>query len=83
MFTPEATDGYLVPEGAWAGGHAWLIIGFSEKRQSFRMLNSWGEKWGSEKGRAWIRMRHMHQLLSEPGAEACSALELKTTQVEV
>ncbi len=77
MFTPEAHDGYLVPEGAWVGGHAWLVVGFSSKRQSFRLLNSWGLKWGHG-GRAWIRMRHMHQLLSEPGAECCSALELKT-----
>lgn len=76
MFTPESFDGFLVPEGAWAGGHAWLVVGFSATRQAFRMLNSWGPGWSSG-GRAWIRMRHLHQLLSEPssGAEACSALE--------
>lgn len=48
MFFPELNKGYLVPDGPLVGGHAWLIVGFSEKRRAFRMLNSWGTSWGTK-----------------------------------
>jgi hypothetical protein len=35
------------------GGHAMVVIGYSEKLQAFKVINSWGEHWG-EDGYGWI-----------------------------
>lgn len=34
-------------------GHAVVIVGYSDKKQAFRFLNSWGREW-SEGGYGWI-----------------------------
>lgn len=34
-------------------GHVMVLVGFSETRQAFKLLNSWGEEWG-DKGLGWI-----------------------------
>lgn len=75
MFYPEQHKKFLSPTGAMAGGHAWLVIGYSLARKSFRMVNSWGPSWG-EKGRAWIKLDDMAKLIAESG-EVCSAVEQK------
>lgn len=74
MFAPTAA-GYLLVDGPVAGGHAILVIGYSNTRKAFRLLNSWGLSWGA-KGRAWLREADMERLLHEDG-EACSAIEVK------
>lgn len=74
MFAPTSA-GYLVVDGPLAGGHALLVLGYSEARKAFRLLNSWGRAWGEE-GRAWLALADMARLLSEDG-EACSAIECK------
>ncbi len=33
--------------------HAMAIVGYDDKRQAFRVINSWGESWG-DKGYAWV-----------------------------
>lgn len=35
------------------GGHAMIIIGYSDDKKSFQVMNSWGEKWG-DSGMCWI-----------------------------
>jgi Papain family cysteine protease len=35
------------------GGHAMTIVGYDERRQAFRLINSWGKGWG-EHGYAWV-----------------------------
>jgi hypothetical protein len=75
MFAPDA-KGYLNLTGGEEGGHAWLILGANDKRQAYRMQNSWGIGWG-EQGRAWIRREDFKVLLEELGGEACSAVEVK------
>jgi papain like protease/uncharacterized protein DUF4384 len=35
------------------GGHAIAIIGYDEKRQAMRIMNSWGRRWG-DRGYAWV-----------------------------
>lgn len=82
MFVPDA-DGFLLPEGEIAGGHAFLVLGFSVERNAFRILNQWQERdkkgnigeWG-EKNRAWIRFDHFDQLMHEDG-EFCAGIEVK------
>lgn len=72
MFTPNQ-DGFLTPTGPLVGGHAYLIVGFSQDRNAFRMINSWGRVWG-ESGRAWVRYEDLQLLISQDG-EACTAYE--------
>lgn len=45
------------PRGNWlapSGGHAMLIVGYDETRQSWLVRNSWGADWGPEDGHLWI-----------------------------
>lgn len=35
------------------GGHAMVVAGYSDARQAFKILNSWGQDWGT-KGYCWI-----------------------------
>lgn len=74
MFAADR-GGYLPIAGEIAGGHAYLVIGYSAKREAFRIVNSWGRAWG-QSGRAWIHRADVDRLIHEEG-EACSALELK------
>jgi len=71
MFEPE--DGFLSLGGGIAGGHAFLLIGYSTARRAYRVLNSWGREWGEE-GRAWLRDEDVATLLADDG-EACAAVE--------
>ncbi|MGH3428499.1 MAG: hypothetical protein ACRDQZ_13180 [Mycobacteriales bacterium] len=83
MFTPDA-HGYLIPEGDVAGGHAYLVLGFSKSRNAFRMMNQWWEpdpntgklvEWG-EGNRAWLKFEHADILIQQNGECACPT-ELK------
>jgi hypothetical protein len=73
MFYPEQHGGYLVAEGAMAGGHAWLVIGYAAAKDEFTMVNSWGKTWGKG-GTAKIKAADMQKLL-DAGAEMCTAIE--------
>jgi hypothetical protein len=84
MFDPDRW-GYIQPKGGEAGGHAWLIIGAYRDRSNpdgtlgaVRMVNSWGENWGRQKGRAWITFRDLDTLIKDYG-EACVAIEIRVT----
>lgn len=83
MFTPDA-HGYLIPEGEDAGGHAYLILGYSKPRDAFRVLNQWwlpdpntGKlvEWG-QGNRAWLKREHANMLITSDGECACPT-ELK------
>lgn len=39
--------------GTYAGGHAMLVVGYADQLKAYKVLNSWGTKWG-DKGYAWI-----------------------------
>jgi hypothetical protein len=65
--------GFIKPEGASVGGHAWLIAGYDSIRGIFRCANSWGRAWG-QNGRFWLAGEHLDYLLQENG-EACTATE--------
>jgi hypothetical protein len=74
MFYPEQHNGFIVPTGPVAGGHAYLVVGYSASRAAFRIVNSWGPLWGV-RGRAWLALSDL-QTLIDRGAEACSAVEV-------
>lgn len=44
---------YKTPQGSKLGGHAMLIVGYSDKKGAYKILNSWGTQWGIN-GYAWI-----------------------------
>jgi hypothetical protein len=74
MTYPDA-DGFLTVSGAVVGGHAYALIGYSEDREAFRVINSWGPFWG-QNGRAWLRRADLAALLAD-GGEAVSGVEQK------
>lgn len=76
MFTPDE-NGYIHPTGPEAGGHAYLLAGYSRDRDAFRVVNSWGRAWG-QSGRAWISSADMATLIAQDG-EAAAAVEQKVT----
>lgn len=78
MFLPDS-EGYITPAGAVAGGHAYLVAGFSAPRNAFRIVNSWGRSWG-QSGRAWLRFADADRLIQEYG-EAVSAVEIRPVTV--
>lgn len=43
------------------GGHAMVLVGYSERRQAFKIMNSWGTQWG-DGGFGWISYRALKQL---------------------
>lgn len=40
------------------GYHAMVLVGYSDDRQAFKLINSWGTRWG-DKGFAWVSYRAM------------------------
>ncbi len=43
------------------GGHAMVLVGYSEKRQAFKFINSWGTNWGDQ-GFGWVSYRALKVL---------------------
>lgn len=43
------------------GGHAMVLVGYSERRQAFKVMNSWGTDWG-DGGFGWISYRAVRRL---------------------
>ena len=43
------------------GGHAMVLVGYSERRQAFKVMNSWGTQWG-DGGFGWVSYRAVRQL---------------------
>lgn len=74
MFTPDP-KGFVNLTGPEAGGHAYLLAGYSTERDAFRIVNSWGRAWG-ESGRAWLSGPDLATLLGRDG-EAATAVEQK------
>ena len=45
-FKPDENNVIPMPEGEMVGGHAMLIIAYSDETKLFKVLNSWGSGWG-------------------------------------
>ena len=43
------------------GGHAMVLVGYSDRRQAFKLINSWSTNWG-DKGFGWVSYRALSQL---------------------
>lgn len=83
MFMPDDHDCIDDVGGEVIGGHAYLLIGANRLKPTrnglgaVRVLNSWGTGW-ADKGRAWLSMYALDDLLKQDG-EACTATEIKKT----
>jgi hypothetical protein len=55
--------------GRVVGGHAYVVRGYDNRMQSYRIINSWGAQWG-QSGEAWISRKDMARLLRESGEAA-------------
>jgi len=58
-------------DGVWRGagervpgGHAMTLVGYDERRQAFKVINSWGTKWG-EGGFGWIGYEAYRQFVRQ------------------
>lgn len=76
MFYPDK-KGFIHPTGPAVGGHAYLLVGWSRKRNAGRIVNSWGRDWG-QGGRAWLAGDDLAGLFHTRG-EACVAVEKRLT----
>ncbi|MEQ1745174.1 MAG: C1 family peptidase [Saprospiraceae bacterium] len=39
-----------------AGGHAMVVVGYDDRKEAFRIMNSWGKNWG-DNGFIWIKYK--------------------------
>lgn len=60
-------------KGTVVGGHAYLLVGYDDKKGLALLQNSWGKDWGN-KGRCWISYDDLQRLIAE-GGEACAPTE--------
>ena len=37
-----------------AGGHAMVVVGYDDRKEAFRLMNSWGKNWG-DGGYIWVK----------------------------
>lgn len=84
MFTPTA-EGFVVPTGAVAGGHAFLCAWHSRAVEAAPEISSddtlyfqqsWGDSWGDH-GHFRMRLGDFRELLEERGGEAYEPVELR------
>lgn len=74
MFTPDRF-GVVHPTGGVAGGHAYLVVGFSSTGH-YRIQNSWGPSW-ADHGQCWIAAPDLEDLVFNNGGEAAAAVEVR------
>lgn len=43
-----------------AGGHAMVVVGYDDRKEAFRLFNSWGKAWG-DNGYIWIKYKDFGQ----------------------
>lgn len=66
MFYPDTKSGLLTVQGEVVGGHAYRLVQYSQIRDAYRVVNSWGRGWG-QRGRAWLRSSDLAALLANDG----------------
>lgn len=50
--------------GRSLGGHAMALVGYDDRRQAFKLINSWGQTWG-DKGFGWIDYKFFPRVVRE------------------
>ncbi|MBF2053203.1 MAG: hypothetical protein IGS03_07020 [Candidatus Sericytochromatia bacterium] len=52
------------PQGKSLGGHALVLVGYDDRQQAFKVMNSWGPDW-ADGGFGWIDYRHFRRVARE------------------
>jgi hypothetical protein len=78
MFKPNSR-GVINATGALEGGHAYLAIGYDDRKGLVKIVNSWGKGWGIA-GRAFLSYDDLAKLLEHQG-EACVAEKINFGRV--
>lgn len=60
----RAGDVWNSDAGNSMGGHAMLVVGYDDAKQAFKVINSWGDAWGSA-GYGWIDYKHFKRVVRE------------------
>ncbi len=55
---------YAQASGKTEGGHAMILVGYSDDRGAFKVMNSWGKQWGNG-GFGWISYGVFSQTVRE------------------
>lgn len=76
MFYPDK-KGIVTPGGGTAGGHAYELDGINTSTKLVRCTNSWGLSFGI-KGRFYLRLNDLEDLVFSRRGEAVTAVERKT-----
>jgi len=71
MFYPDA-EGFVIPEGPYIDGAAYLCLGYSAVDYCYTFLQNWGRKWG-QKGMFKMREGDFAVLMNQ-GGEACAGV---------
>ena len=74
----------------FAGGHAMTVVGYDDRREAFRLMNSWGKNWG-DGGFIWVKYSDFGQYckyayalyLLAPASFRHSAIPSLTDQAQV
>jgi len=54
----KGSETIFLPKDSYIGGHAMVLVGWSEFRQAFELRNSWGLGWG-DNGYGWIHKSYI------------------------
>jgi papain like protease/uncharacterized protein DUF4384 len=54
------------PDEKKNGWHAMVVVGYDDRRQAFRLINSWGTRWG-DGGYAWIDYNVLRERIRHAG----------------
>lgn len=63
-FLDLRTEPYTIFSGNNLGGHAVVVVGYSDARGAFKIINSWGTNWG-DGGYGWISYSAFRQVSRE------------------
>lgn len=60
----RAGQTYDAPGGRALGGHAIVVVGYSDARNAFKVINSWGQDWG-DSGFGWMSYNAFRSVVRE------------------
>lgn len=51
-------------QGKILGGHAVVVVGYDERREAFKIMNSWGSRW-ADRGYGWVDYGFFRKMVRE------------------
>lgn len=79
MMSPDE-EGLIDIHGYVLGGHAYIVNGWDNETKRFKIVNSWGNKWGKE-GMGFMTEKDFEAIFKY-GGEALAAVELEKHKIK-